>query len=63
MGGLRRRRAEEAEEEAVGALSESSRFAGISIGEIKPQLAALDTSNKQRAQKLWLRTACVRRAT
>ena len=35
VGGLRRRRAEEAEEEAVLS-SESSRFAEVSIDEIKP---------------------------
>ena len=35
MGGLRRRRAEEAEEEAVGALMVAQPFAIISIGVIK----------------------------
>ena len=60
MGGLRRRRAEEAEEEAVGALMVALR---ISMEEFhKPELALLDTSKLKSAKKHLaengLRTAC-----
>ena len=59
MGGLRRRRAQEAEEEAVRALSRRATYKSRRNC-AKRLLAQKDTSKASALKKLRLRTACVR---